>query len=198
MSARASKYATWSQISLAVFSAICVSLHPGFVLKRNEGGFSNYGVHIKTAVPYSLGFGLCALFAFKAARELRRGNASWRSLEVVLGVYGALMLLTLASTYGYSLNEPLKFLHTAIGITTMLFESVASVWMYSRIEGSNWDAALLVMAVGGLALGVIDFVGILHVLFLVQLLIGVAFGFLLVHAVSRIGASNSSGLARAS
>jgi hypothetical protein len=56
--------ATWSvalgQVGFAFFLAICVAIHPGLVLKVNEGGMSNYGVHAKTAIPYTLALAMAA------------------------------------------------------------------------------------------------------------------------------------------
>lgn len=191
MSGRASRYVIWSQLSLGGFSVMCVALHPGFVLKWNEGGFSNYGIHIKTSIPYTLAFGLCAYFAIGAARRLRSPKPDLGNLRILLGIYGVLMVLTLVSSYGYSLNVPLKDFHTAVGIVTMLFEPAASVWMYLRLRGSVWDGVLLATELSGFAIAVIDFAKVAHVLFLAQVLTAAAFGFLLVHAVARMERSSS-------
>jgi len=51
--------------------AIAVALHPGFVLKANEGGISDYGVHLRTAVPYDLALVCAALGAYLAATHAR-------------------------------------------------------------------------------------------------------------------------------
>ena len=55
---RAVTYIVWGQILFVLFIGVCVALHPGIVLKSNEGGVSNYGIHIKTALPYTLALGL--------------------------------------------------------------------------------------------------------------------------------------------
>ena len=186
MGTGASKCATWSQLSLAALSTLCVMLHPGFVLKWDEGGFSNYGVHVKTAAAYTLAFVLCAWFAALASRRLRATTNAARTQRRVLVVYAVLMVLTLVSTYGYTIDRPLKDVHTAVGILTMLFEPLTSLWMYSLLKGSKWRRVLLTTVLAGLTLGVVDFVGLLHVLFLAQVLTGVGFGFLLVQSVSRL------------
>ena len=49
------------EVAFVLFTGVCVALHPGFVLKRNEGGLSDYGVHIKTTVPYTLSLVLLSL-----------------------------------------------------------------------------------------------------------------------------------------
>ena len=45
-----------------------VALHPGFVLARREGGISEYGVHVKTAVLYTLAWVVLAVGNMRAAR----------------------------------------------------------------------------------------------------------------------------------
>lgn len=185
MRSRASTHVTRGQWSLAFFSLVCLALHPGFVLKWNEGGFSNYGIHIKTAIAYSLGFFLAAYFSWRGARELEGHGARTRTLRNLLYFYGVLMVLCPVSTYGYSRTAALRDFHTIVGIITMLFEPVAAVWLFARLRGVGWDALLLTVEFVGLALAVIDYVKLLHVLFLAQVLTAGAFGFLLVHAVSR-------------
>ena len=70
MNTRSSKYVTYGQWNLIVFVLLCLSIHPGFVLKRDEGGFSNYGVHIRTVVPYTLTYLGCVIFTLLAAKYL--------------------------------------------------------------------------------------------------------------------------------
>jgi hypothetical protein len=192
MVTRASRYATWSQLSLALFSFVCVILHPGFVLKWDEGGFSNYGVHVKTAIPYSLAFALCAFFALRVSATLPGRDGPERHLGTVLRIYAVLMMLTLLSTYGYTLDRPLKSVHTFIGIVTMLFEPLAAIWMYVRFRDSLWFSRLIVIELVGLVLGVIDFSNLLHVLFVAQVVTGVGFGFIVVQSVSRLGEETST------
>lgn len=175
-----------SQGCLALFSAICIALHPGFVLKWNEGGFSNYGIHIKTVIPYSIAFFGCAVFAARAGRALVRMEPRARHFAVILVTYAVLMFFTLISTYGYTLNHPLKDVHTVVGIVTMLFEPLAALWMYARLRRTPWTHTLIALELAGLTLAVIDYLVILHVLFLAQVLTAFAFGALLVHAAGRL------------
>lgn len=176
----------WSQVCLAVFSAICIALHPGFVLKWNEAGFSNYGIHIKTAVPYSIAFFGCALYAVRAVRALADLGPVARTYSAVLFVYAILMVLTVISTYGYTLNHGLKDFHTVVGIITMLFEPLLVLWMYVRLRRTLWTHVLLGIELVGLTLAVIDYLVILHVLFLAQVLTAFAFGALLVRSAGRL------------
>ncbi|MHB1088172.1 MAG: hypothetical protein ACYC19_05345 [Acidimicrobiales bacterium] len=185
-SARVARSVRVSQWCLAFFSAICLALHPGFVLKWNEGGFSNYGIHIKTAIPYSLAFFGCAVFSVRAGRDLVAMKLGAPTYAVILYVYAGLMVLTLVSTYGYTLNPGLKNAHTAVGIATMLFEPLAALWMYVRLRRTPWTNTLAVIELAGLILAVIDYLVILHVLFLAQVLTAFGFGALLVRTAGRL------------
>ena len=56
-----------AEVAFLVFTGVCVALHPGFVLKGNEGGLSDYGVHLKTALPYTLSLVLLVAYNLRAA-----------------------------------------------------------------------------------------------------------------------------------
>ena len=173
----------YSQISLLVLGSLCIALHPGLVLKWNEAGLSNYGIHIKTAIPYTLALGLCALFAMAAARSLRVMGDATMHMRILLNVYGILMFLSLLSTYGYTLNAGLKNVHVILNVATALFQLSAALWMYATLPRSTSHAAWLGVLSVGFVLAVIDYFKVLHVLFTAQALTGVGFGVLVVHAV---------------
>ena len=166
-----------SQIAFASFIALCVALHPGEVLKRNEVGLSNYGVHLKTVVAYTLAFALASLFAYRATRSLRPARRETRHFKVLLLAYSGLTLLTLITTYGYTLDGPQRDLHVAVGVAVTLFECAATLWMYVVVRDLVLVAAVSLIALVGAAL---TFFGVLHLLFLSQVLIGGSFALLLV------------------
>jgi hypothetical protein len=168
------------QVSMFVFLAISVALHPGFVFKVNEGGISNYGVHLKTAISYSLAFLLCSYFSYRAARLYRPPDVTTRRLRLLLYAYSGLLLLTLLSTYGYKLDVGLKDAHIGVGVVLITFELLASVWIYTQL-GGLWDTAFIVVQLGGFVLAALTFFGALHVLFLGQALADVGFALLLIH-----------------
>jgi hypothetical protein len=173
----ATKNVALGQISFLLFIAVCVALHPGFVLKANEGGMSNYGVHAKTVLPYTLALGLAGGLSLRATRTLHQSSIRLRHVRRLLNTYGALILLTLVTTYGYTLNTALKDLHIGVGILITVFEFVASLWIYRQLRSLR---LVLVVAISGFALAVLTFFGALHVLFLTQLLFGGSFALLLV------------------
>lgn len=189
MRTRPYRFALYSQLSLALFLGVCIALHPGLVLKWNEAGLSNYGIHIKTAIPYTLAFALSGVFAFRAARLMTGRTRAVEVARVVLGAYALLCLAVLASTYGYSRTPTLHHIHVIVGITLMLFEPAASLWCYLQVHATRHAGWWLGVEAVGLALAVIDYEAVLHVLFLAQLFTGVGFGVLLVRTVGRLSSS---------
>lgn len=173
---------TISQWSLLGLLSLAVALHPGYVWRWNEVGLSNYGVHPETAVPYTLALGLAGGFALASAKVLPPRDQTRRRLRHVLATYGTLVLLILASTYGYRLNPTLKTIHVTINVATVLFFSVAAVWIIARFP-SRSNVGWLAVQLFGVVLAVIDFANLLHVLLAAQLLLGVGFGVLVVRAV---------------
>ncbi len=168
------------QVSFFFFLAVSVALHPGFVFKVDEGGISNYGIHLKTAVPFSLAFLLCSYFSYRAGRLYRAPDVIIRRLRSLLFTYCVLLLVTLLSTYGYKLDVGLKDAHIAVGVVTVTFESVASVWIFAQLR-STVDTAFLLLQLGGLVVAGLTVFGALHLLFLGQALADVGFALLLIH-----------------
>jgi hypothetical protein len=176
-SSNSARDVAWGQIGFAVFIGVCVVLHPGFVLKANEGGISDYGVHAKTLAPYTLALGLPGVLTYLAARRLPVVSPDARRLRAVLFAYAALITLTLLSTYPYTLNRTLADVHIAVGAVVTVFESGASLWMYRAVRRY---ATVLVAQLVGLVLGGLTIIGVLHVLFASEVISGVAFAYLLV------------------
>jgi hypothetical protein len=185
MNENSARYVTYGQWSLIVFTVVCVALHPGSVLKVNEGGFSNYGIHLKTAIPYTLTYALGAWFTFLAARSATPRNGTEKTMVRLLNAYAVLLLVIMFSTYGYTLNAPLKTLHGVVALVAMIFDPAAALWMIRFVKGSAWDRFFLFVVLLGLAMGVIDFLNVAHILFASEATIALGFGFVLVHTVHR-------------
>src|SRR5437762_574500 len=96
---KASKYLLASQISLYGFLTICTLLMPQFLFERDQGGISNFGIHSLTVVPYSLGFGLCAIFILLAANSLPISIKSYSAVKRALFAVAGLCVLAVFSTY---------------------------------------------------------------------------------------------------
>lgn len=169
------------QICFGLFIAVCVALHPGFVLKWNEGGMSDYGSHIETALPYSMALLGLAEFSRRGAALYRANDRTTRRLRRVLSLYSAIVVVMLASTYVYSLNYTLRDVHFGLGTVLILFEVLSSVWMFSLFRRFVWDGIFLAMQIAGSALCLVTIVGALHVLFFAEMLTGAGFAGLIIH-----------------
>lgn len=172
------------QVCFAASLAVAVALHPGFVLKADEGGISNYGTHLVTVVPYTLAFLLAAVLSLAAAGDYRRAGPPGRALAHLLVVYACLLALTLVSTYVYTQDTVLRQVHVGVGVVLVAFELVASLWMYHRLR-STTDAVLLAALVCGCVLAGLTVLGVLHVLFVGQALAAAGFAVLLVRLAGR-------------
>jgi len=185
MKSRAVAFVTYGQLLLLLFLSICVALHPGFVLKADEGGMSNYGIHAKTTAAYMLSLGIPMLCSFMAARLFQGEGESPVQFRFLLRLYAWLLFCTLVSTYVYSLNTVLRDVHIVIGAALAIFQVTASVWMF-RLLGRRLDGALFTVELVGFVLAVLTIVGALHVLFLTQVLTSGAFAILLVRSAMRL------------
>lgn len=174
------------QVCFGLFIAVCVVLHPGFVLKWNEGGMSDYGVHLKTVVPYTLALGLVGGFSWGAATCLDDERHETRRLRRILVVYGCLVAGVLLSTYTYTLNTTLRDVHMTFGSALTVFAAAASWWMYGLARGQVIDAFFLVVQLAGDVLALVTIVGALHVLFAAEVLAYAGFGPLLVRTAQRV------------
>lgn len=169
------------QICFGLFIAVCVALHPGFVLKWNEGGMSDYGSHLETALPYTLAlFGL-AEFSRRAASLYRQNDRTTRRLRRVLYAYSAIVFVMLVSTYVYTINLALRDFHFGFGTVLIIFEVTSSVWMFSLFRRFVWDGIFLAMQIVGSVLCLATIVGTLHVLFFAEMLTGAGFAGLIIH-----------------
>src|SRR5579863_3747816 len=147
---------------------VSVALHPGYVLARHEGGISEYGVHLKTAVLYTLAWVVFAGSNMRAARVCRGGCVRSAKVRTLLLTYSAVVFLVLVSTYFYSLDAVLKYIHYGFGAVLVTFMSVAAFWLYRQLTGVTWARATLWVQVLGSAAALLSIVGVLHVLFIAE------------------------------
>lgn len=190
---RAVTYIVRGEIAYLFFVALSVALHPGFVLKSNEGGMSNYGLHIKTAVPYTLALALLAIYSLRAAMVYANGDQRVRRLGLVLTSYSAVLLLILLSSYVYTLDVGLKDVHFALGTALVVLVGAASLWMFREWSHSVASSLLLVVQLTGDSLALLTSLGTLHVLFLAEMLANLGFAGLLIQTSRQIARQNRHG-----
>ena len=173
------KYLLLSQLYLGLSVTICLILLPHFLFSKNEGGMSNYGVHLKTVFPYSLGLLLTSFYAARAATVIKDKSSALRKL---LLSYAAVLLLVLITTYGYKRNVYLKNSHIAITIVFFWFELLSAIWLSKKFLSDKINIALVGVQFIGLVIGSLTFYGSLHLLFVAQLLTIIPFGIILVRS----------------
>ena len=186
---RAVSWVVGGQVCFVLFIFVCVAIHPGFVLKRNEGGMSNYGVHIETALPYTLALLGLAGFSRRAAVLLRHDGPSVRRLRRILNAYSVIVFIMLLSTYVYTRNLTLRDFHFGFGTVLILFEVASSLWMFRLCRRYFWDDVFLFMQLVGSILCLVTIVGALHVLFFAEMLTAAGFAGLIIHTSRSVSAT---------
>jgi formate hydrogenlyase subunit 3/multisubunit Na+/H+ antiporter MnhD subunit len=94
----------------------------------------------------------------------------------VLLTYAGLVALTLATTFGYTLDRPQRDLHVIVGTVLTVVEVVASWWMYRERRGDLWLALVQLV---GFVLGALTITGLIHLLFVSEMMTGASFALLL-------------------
>jgi hypothetical protein len=174
------------QMGFAAGIALCVALRPHLVLHADEGGISNFGVHLETVVPYTVALGLPALLTFRASRHIAPSSPRLRTL---LGGYSVLILFTLLTTYTYKIDEPLKIIHVGVGALLTIFEMGSSWWMCRQTRALY---GVLTLEFVGFVLAALTIVGVLHLLFVTQLMVGAPFALILIRTCGALASSTAS------
>jgi len=177
------------QASLFGFLLICLALTPHFLLEYNEGGVSNYGLYAKTVVPYTLAFGLCGSLTLLAARFIPKGIASYKTLRISLAALGILLIIVLVSTYPYKVNNALNVIHVDVGTALAFLELGLGMWFALVLARDLKNIAFFAVQVIGFGLGVLTHFGVIHILFITEMLTSFAFGIVLVRTVVRLTSS---------
>jgi hypothetical protein len=177
------KYLLISQLCLWLGVVICLVLIPHFLFSTNEGGLSNYGVHLKTVIPYSLGFLAAIFFVVEATLTMKPKSPGLRQL--LLG-YSAALLLVLITTYGYKTNVYLKNTHIAVTIVFFWFELLAALWLCKTLLKDKTNIIMVILQLIGLIIGSLTFFGSLHLLFVSQLLTIIPFGIILIRSCNTL------------
>jgi hypothetical protein len=189
---RAVNFVVGGQVCFALFIVICVAIHPTFVLKSNEGGMYRYGIHLKTALPYTLALLGLAGFSRRAATLYRHDGPTVRRLHRILCAYGVIVFVMLLSTYVYTLNLTLRDVHFGFGTVLIFFEVASSLWMFRLCRRFVSDDVFLSMQLVGSILCLVTIVGFLHVLFFAEMLTAAGYAGLIIHTSRCVSVSVES------
>ena len=176
---RVTKLVVLSQLSFLILMAICVAILPHFLFTHNEGGMSNYGVHDKTVVFYTLALVSSASFLLLAVRELPK-RSDYTRLRMIFRLTACSLMLVLLTTYPYKHSDFFDNLHTAANIVAFLFQVIAGGWIALGFQRTRTNILLFCFQLVTFALTLLTFFGALHILFIAQILTVLSFGLLLV------------------
>lgn len=174
----------FSQVSLLGFLLLCLLLIPHFLLESNEGGVSNYGIHAKTFIPYTLAFGLCGLLTLRAAWLLPHNRPHYRPLRLSLIIVGILFLLVLFTTYPYKVNSIFDNLHLDASTALILFETALSLWWSIRLVRDLPNFIASAAQLVGFVLALLTRFNVIHWLFVAELVLSTAFAVIIVRVVA--------------
>jgi hypothetical protein len=185
VNSRLLRWVVFGEVAFLFFMGVGVALHPGYVLARHEGGISEYGVHVKTAVLYTLAWAVLAGGNMRAARACGGRGIRSEKVRKLLLFYSAASLLVLVSTYFYSLDAVLSYIHYGFAAILVVFMSTAAYWLYRQLSDVPWARAILWVQLLGSIAGLLSIVGALHVLFCAESISNVGCAILLVKTCSR-------------
>jgi hypothetical protein len=179
------RWVVFGEVAFLFFMGAGVALHPGYVLARHEGGISEYGVHVKTAVLYTFGWAVLAGGNMRAARMCGGQGIRSEKMRTLLLFYSAASLLVLVSTYFYSLDAVLSYIHYGFAAVLVVFMSTAAYWLYRQLSDVSWSRAALWVQLLGSVSTLLSIVGVLHVLFCAETVSNVGCAILLVKTCTR-------------
>jgi hypothetical protein len=185
VNSRLLRWVVFGEVAFLFFMGVSVALHPGYVLADHEGGISEYGVHVKTAVLYTIAWMLLAGGNMRAARVCSGGGVRSQKVRKLLLFYSAASLLVLISTYFYSLDAVLSYIHYGFAAVLVVFMSTAAYWVYRQLTDVPWARALLWIQLFGSISTLLSIVGALHVLFCGESISNVGCAILLAKLCSR-------------
>jgi hypothetical protein len=166
------------QISLFVFLFICFLIIPHFLFEPNEGGVSNYGTYAKTVIPYTLAFGLSGISLLLSAKIISNSL-----IRYSLYALGSLFIAVLVSTYCYKANSALNNIHDYLSAALLIAELIVGTWFGLFISRNPINIGALSLQYVGFFLGVLNYVGINHKLFIAEVIASLGFSILLIKTV---------------
>jgi hypothetical protein len=185
MNNRTVRYLALSQLSLLIFLSICVVIIPRFLFSRDEGGVSNYATYGSTVIPFTLAFGGNAIFILLAARSIAADTPSKIRFKKVLYVLGAMVLITMLSTFPYHINTALKDLHIITSIVMICTQLAIAYWLDMKLVDDKVNRVLFGFEALGFILAALSLPRIIRLLFVAQIILFLAFGAMLIYSYRR-------------
>ena len=191
---RGASFVLYGQLCFLLFIGVCIAIRPGFVLKGNEGGISNYGPHLQTAFAYTAALLGLAEFSRRAGTLFRSDDdPNAQRLRRVLYFYFVFVLAMLVTSYFYTVNHALRDVHFGFGTLLIVFEVATSWWMFRLFRRLIWDGVFLILQLSGSIVCLVTIVGAIHVLFVGEMVTWIGFSGLIIHTSRYLGALDGAG-----
>lgn len=175
---------TWfalGQIVLGACLGYCLYLIPRYLFSLDQGGVSNYGTEVDTKWIFTAGFAAAAIGTLLAS-IVAKGNST---LKLALFLLAVMYAAVLATTYSYKLSDDLNNLHLYASIALFVVMFIIALWLQFTVKDSFTKICFAVLLLG-LVAGALNLAGVIHVLFSVQIVCGVAFAFMMTHGIKAL------------
>ncbi len=144
---KAIRYIVYGQVVFLASLVACALLLPQG-LAANDG-FSYYGVHLRTVLPYSVGMVLLAWFYLKATRLFSLVLVAKVATYII---YVLLALLVMMVATPYRLNATFHWLHVFATFGIFGLQVALSIWLVMMVRWDGLNILLLILLVTEVAL----------------------------------------------
>lgn len=171
------------QIILGVCLLACLIVVPRYLFSFDQGGVSNYGTESQTKWLFTAGFSAATIGTLSAAIALPRSSTRRLQLRLILIMLAVLYLFVMMSTFSYKLNPSLRQLHEQAAFVLFGGMLFTTIWLRFVALKDAYTNQVFKFFCASLVLGVLNFLGVLHVLFVIEVAGGIAFAILLTHGL---------------
>lgn len=153
------------------------------VVKTN-GGVSNFGNHLLTVIPYSLGFIVSIVYLVRAGRLLA-ANQQYKKHMYALYGFSGLEAIVYLSTFLRRFAWVFSQIHDGLGIILFAYAFILSIWW--TVQRFNLVAlAFFAIQTIGDTIGLITIAGAFHLLYYAQAIGMIGFSLVLVYLLPSI------------
>lgn len=168
----------YSQLILLLGLIVCILLAPSVLLSTPQGGLSNYGTMPATIAIFSMAFALSSGLLVLARKRIRQTGLKRGIFWLIVGY-----VILVISTYPYKLSVFFENAHIVIGFLLAIYQQVFALWLAKFKSFDNISKIALAVSVAGIFVGLLTALQVLQMLFTAQLIGGIGFSIMLVHAM---------------
>lgn len=174
-------YLVYGQSLLISFVLVCIAIKPHFFFESNQGGISNYGLYAATVVPFSLSTLCGAVLSWMSTAFI----PSQAKLAKLIKVWSVLAVLTLLSTYPYKVNHAFDIIHQLFSVLLVFFEVGVGSFIALVVKKNYLSLSIWFIQLVTFALAILNYLGVIHKLMIIELLFGISFAFLVLYSVKQ-------------